>query len=150
VKRATGTIEIAAPLQRVWDVVMDPGRLGEWVTIHERLVGAPELPLDDGSTFEQVLALSGTSFQVQWQLLELHEPHLAAWNGEGPAGSHANVTYRLDATGRQTTRFEYANTFYLPGGLRGWRAGRLLKDDVAERELRASLERLKQLIERGA
>jgi uncharacterized protein YndB with AHSA1/START domain len=150
VKRTTGAIEIAAPLERVWDLAMDPSRLGEWVTIHEGLIETPELPLDDGATLEQTLKLKGKSFQVQWRLLELHKPHLAAWNGEGPAGSSANVTYRLDATGRGTTRFEYANTFYLPSGLRGWRAGRLLKDDVARREMQASLERLKQLIEREA
>jgi len=35
------SIEIAAPIETVWDVVMDPERLGEWVTIHrsvERLL----------------------------------------------------------------------------------------------------------------
>ena len=28
------TIEIDAPMQRVWDTVMDPDHLKDWVTIH--------------------------------------------------------------------------------------------------------------------
>jgi uncharacterized protein YndB with AHSA1/START domain len=28
---------IAAPAERVYDVVMDPRRLGDWVTIHDHL-----------------------------------------------------------------------------------------------------------------
>jgi len=42
------TIEIAVPPERVWDVIMDPRRFGDWVTIrselamrvHEALVAA--------------------------------------------------------------------------------------------------------------
>ena len=33
----TTTIDIAAPPEEVWDVVMDAERLQEWVTIHRRL-----------------------------------------------------------------------------------------------------------------
>ena len=29
------SIEIDAPIEEVWDLVMDPDRFGEWVTIHK-------------------------------------------------------------------------------------------------------------------
>ncbi len=35
-------IEIAASPQEVWDTVMDPDRLGDWVTIHKSVSGASE------------------------------------------------------------------------------------------------------------
>ena len=33
------TVEVAAPPERLYDVVMDPSRLKDWVTIHDHLVG---------------------------------------------------------------------------------------------------------------
>ena len=32
------TIDIDAPVEAVWKLVMDPRRLEEWVTIHRRLI----------------------------------------------------------------------------------------------------------------
>ena len=36
------SIEIDAPIERVWELVMDPDRLGEWVTIHESVSEVPD------------------------------------------------------------------------------------------------------------
>jgi carbon monoxide dehydrogenase subunit G len=149
VRRVTVAIEIAGPVQPVWDLLMDPARLGEWVTIHRTLEEVPETPLSDSAALLQTLELRGRSFDVRWRLVETHEPHLARWEGEGPAGSDANVTYHLDATGTGSTRLEYSNAFHLPGGLRGRLASRMLKGDIAEREARESLQRLKQLVEQA-
>ena len=44
------TVEIAAPPEDVYDVVMDPARLEDWVTIHDHLVGNPPSPLEKGSS----------------------------------------------------------------------------------------------------
>ena len=41
-------IQIDAPPQRVYDVVMDPGRLKDWVTIHHHLEDAPNGSLKKG------------------------------------------------------------------------------------------------------
>ena len=37
-------IEIAAPTAEVWSTIMDPRRLGEWVTIHRSLHSASDGP----------------------------------------------------------------------------------------------------------
>ena len=42
--------EIDASIETVWDVVMDPDRLGDWVTIHRRLHAVSDRPLHEGST----------------------------------------------------------------------------------------------------
>ena len=31
------TTKIDAPMERVWETIMDPDRWGEWVTIHRRV-----------------------------------------------------------------------------------------------------------------
>ena len=73
-------------------------------------------------------------------------PRLARWVGDGPAGSTANVVYRLSGEDGQT-RFEYENEFALPGGVLGKAAGGLLVGGAAaRREARRSLERLRDLL----
>ena len=69
-----------------------------------------------------------------------------AGRATGPAGSTANVVYRLAAEDGGT-RFDYENEFALPGGPLGKAAGGLLAAAPGEREARRSLERLRTLLE---
>ena len=75
-------------------------------------------------------------------------PALARWEGDGPAGSTARVTYRLAAEDGGT-RFDYENEFALPGGALGRAAGAVLSAAPGAREARRSLERLRALLEDG-
>lgn len=135
-------VDIAAPPDAVWDVVMDAERLHEWVTIHRRLGahGAGEM--------DQVLCLRGVNFHVRWKLDRSERPRRAVWKGRGPARSRAETEYRL-APIDGGTRFSYRNEFRPPLGPLGAAAGRALVGGVPEREASASLHRLKQLLENG-
>lgn len=139
-------IEIAAPAEEVYEAMMDPGRLGDWVTIHREVSGAPEPPLSEGDTFEQKLALAGKSFKVTWRVTRADPPTAADWKGRGPAGSGARVAYRLEQAG-EATRVRYENEFGFPAGFLGRAAGRLLVRAPAKKEAERSLERLKELLE---
>ncbi len=79
-------------------------------------------------------------------MIEADRPRLAVWEGDGPAGSSANVVYRL-APEDGGTRFDYENEFALPGGVLGKAAGGLLSAAPGGREARRSLERLRSLLE---
>lgn len=139
-------IEIAAPAGDVYEVMMDPGRLQDWVTIHRELADAPEPPLTEGDSFEQKLALAGKSFKVAWEVTRAEPPTAADWEGRGPAGSKARVAYRLEPAG-EGTRVRYENEFDFPAGFLGRAAGRLLVRAPAKKEAERSLERLKELLE---
>jgi uncharacterized protein YndB with AHSA1/START domain len=141
------TIDIDAPPELVWIVVMDPDRLREWVTIHRRLKGA-EGGSRRGATMEQTLCLRGVSFDVHWELAASDAPHHAKWQGRGPARSHAETEYRLTALDGVTTRFDYRNEFKAPLGPLGAMASRALVGGIPEREATASLRKLKALVER--
>jgi uncharacterized protein YndB with AHSA1/START domain len=134
------TIQIAATPQEVWDVVMDAGRLHEWVTIHRGLGDHSR------DRMQQTLCLRGVNFHVDWTLAEVDEPRLAVWEGRGPARSKAHTLYRLAASDGGT-RFDYENEFKPPFGPFGAAAGRALVGGVPEREASASLSRLKALLE---
>lgn len=147
--RVETSIEIDAPPERVWDVVMDPDRLDEWVTIHRRVEKASEKPLEEGSTLEQTLCIRHTNFRVKWKVAEADAPRLAVWEGKGPARSRARTEYRLSANGDGGTRFDYVNDFKAPFGPLGSAAERVLVGGVSEREAKATLQSLKRLVEAG-
>jgi carbon monoxide dehydrogenase subunit G len=143
------TIEIDAPPERVWDVIMDPERFGDWVTIHRKLGRVDDGPLREGFQVEQTLCLHRANFKVKWSLAEVSAPHHAVWEGKGPAGSHARIVDELTPLdGGARTRFDYQNEFSQPGGFLGRVAGKVLVQGTAEREAGRSLEQLKAHLER--
>ena len=139
------SIVIEAPPERVWEVVMDPSQLERWVTTHDSYEGAGPGALEAGDEFTQRLRLAKKSFEVHWRVVEAEAPRLARWAGDGPAGSSANVVYRLEGVGGGT-RFAYENEFALPGGALGKAAGAVLAAAPGGREARRSLERLRALL----
>ena len=142
-------IDIDAPVERVWDAVMNPDRLGEWVTIHRSVKDVSDHPLRKGSTMEQMLHIRGVSFHVHWTLVDLKPPYRAEWDGRGPAHSRARIVYELAGDGDERTAFEYTNEFTTPGGRLGNVASRVIVGAASEREAHGSLSRLKALLERS-
>jgi carbon monoxide dehydrogenase subunit G len=138
------TIQIAAPPEAIYDVVMDPKRLGDWVTIHHELEKAPAGKLRKGSRLTQSLKLAGRRFRVNWTVVE-NDPGRVVWEGRGPVASRARVEYGFSPNGKGT-RFSYSNEYELPGGPLGKIAGRAVAK-VTEKELEGSLRRLKSLLE---
>jgi carbon monoxide dehydrogenase subunit G len=141
------TIEIDAPPETVWETIMDPDRLGDWVTIHKS-VSHVQNSGRQGATMEQCLHMRGVSFKVRWELAQANEPKLAEWEGRGPARSRARIRYELSPDGDGRTRFDYTNEFTPPGGVLGNVASRVVVGAASEREANNSLRRLKQLLEK--
>jgi hypothetical protein len=142
----TASIDIAAPPERVWELVMDPSSLGEWVTIHRRLLRADSGPLRPGFQMDQRVHMRGVTLEVHWTLVECRASELAVWEGRGPAHSSAHTEYRLrrQAPG---TRFDYRNEFRVPLGPVGAIVSRALVGGMPEREAKRTLERLRSRLE---
>jgi uncharacterized protein YndB with AHSA1/START domain len=140
-------IEIDAPIERVWEMVMDPYRLGDWVTIHKTVENVSRIPLRRGATLDQAMSVVGITFHVHWRLTEVNPPPEARWEGGGPAHSDALIHYRLEPAGSGSTWFRYTNEFHPPGGRLGSLASRFIVGATSEREATRSLSRLKQLVE---
>jgi uncharacterized protein YndB with AHSA1/START domain len=138
----TATVHISAPPERVWDMVMDPKRLHEWVTIHRKLVRADEGEPRVGFRMDQLLHLRGVNLEVHWELVECDAPKLAVWAGRGPARSRAQTEYRLKSE-REGTRFDYRNNFRAPLGGVGAIVSRALVGGIPEREAQRTLSALR-------
>ncbi len=143
--RVEREIHIAASPERVYEVVMDPWRLEEWVTIHAELAEAPSGELREGSELTQSLKIAGQRFNVTWTVAHVDRPNRVVWEGRGPVRSSAQVVYELQPDG-EGTRFTYGNEYRLPGGPLGRLAGRAM-GGTSVRESERSLQRLKTVIE---
>jgi carbon monoxide dehydrogenase subunit G len=143
-------IEIRAPIERVWETIMDPDRLAEWVTIHRSVSNVSANPMSKGATMDQAMHIRGVTFKVRWRLNEVNSPNVAVWEGRGPAHSSACIRYALSDGGDGVTVFDYFNEFKAPGGRLGSVASRLVVGGVSEREARRTLKRLKALLERNS
>ena len=139
-------IDIAADPETVYDVMLDPARLHEWVTIHRKVDRSDSGEPREGFEMDQTLCLRHANFKVHWTLTEAERPHRATWEGKGPAGSYARTSYRLTPDG-DGTHFEYENEFKAPGGILGRAASRVLVGGQPEREAQRSLQQLKALLE---
>jgi uncharacterized protein YndB with AHSA1/START domain len=139
------TIDVAP--QAVFDTVMDPERLRDWVTIHRSVDVKSEDPREQGARMDQVLALHGVSIKVHWTLSSVTAGKEAEWQGRGPAGSRALIRYRLNGPESGPTTFEYVNEFSAPGGAAGRAASKVLVGGTSEREANKSLAKLKALLE---
>jgi acetyl-CoA C-acetyltransferase len=139
------TVQIAAPPEEVYDLIADPDRLGEWVTIHQYVDGSAPDELVKGAKMAQCLKLAGRKFKVKWKVVESDRPNRLVWEGRGPVRSKAKVVNQLEAVDGGT-RFSYLNEFSLPGGPLGNMAGPVVRR-VTGKELDATLQKLKALLE---
>ena len=141
------TIEIDATPEEVYDVLTDPNCLGEWVTIQDKLISAPEPPLEEGDCIVQQMKVVGRKFKVSWDIEVADRPSKVRWSGRGPMGSKARATYELSSNGNGGTRFSYLNEYDLPGGPIGRIAGRAMSS-ASGHEADATLKRLKEFVEK--
>ncbi len=139
------SIDIAASPEDVYDLIADPQRMGEWVTIHQYVDGDAPRELVEGSKMSQCLRLAGRNFKVRWTVVESDRPHRLVWEGRGPVRSKAKVVNKLTPT-EKGTHFSYTNEFSLPGGPLGSMAGPVVRR-VTAGELDATLQKLKALLE---
>ena len=143
----TASLQLDAGPEEVWRTIMDPARLGEWVTIHRKLLHADKGPPRVGFTMDQQIHMRGVSLEVHWKLAECRPCELAVWEGKGPARSRARSEYALHARDGGTC-FDYRNEFRAPLGPVGAIVSRALVGGMPEREAQRTLERLRDLLAR--
>ncbi len=140
------SIDIAAPIEDVWNAIMDPHRMARWVTIVDSIDYVDPGPIRPGFRMDQTLHLRGMGFKVRWRLEDLREPTYARWVGTGPARSTAVTEDRLTEHDGHT-RVDYHNEFRTPFGPLGAAASKVIVGGIPDKEARASLQRLKDMLE---
>ena len=103
-------ITIQATPERVWDVLTDFGRYGEWSVFVREIVGSPEA----GSALRVVLAPEGKRATLVRPRVSASEPgRRFAWTGHlgHPALFAGTHEFLLDGDGDGRTRLTHAERF---------------------------------------
>jgi hypothetical protein len=139
-------IEIAAPIDEVYALAMDPKRTLEWVTIARQVKDVEGDPTHEGFHMKQQLCLRGVNFWVTWDLVEADAPRFSRFEGKGPMRSKAFIENHLEERNGKTV-YRYRNQFKAPFGALGSAAQSVVAGGIPEREAEASLRNLKKLAE---
>jgi carbon monoxide dehydrogenase subunit G len=140
-------ITIDAPPEKLWKVLMDPLKLADWVSIHQKLKNAPSGQLEEGDELTQCLRLMHKNFDVKWKVKQADKARKAVWEGRGPVRSKATVVYELRPDDNGGTSFHYENEFKAPMGPLGSFFADHAFQRTSEREADKTLNNLKDLLE---
>jgi uncharacterized membrane protein len=137
------TVDIAAPIEEVFAVITDPVRSLEWSAEVIDVRDVSDQPVQEGTTWQQVVSIAGRPVDLHCRIVELRPPY------EGVvqiSGDHqGRIRTRCEAT-EQGTHVTQEIDFVPPGGILGLVAGGLI-GPAMKRELRRTMDRMRETLE---
>jgi carbon monoxide dehydrogenase subunit G len=96
------TVEFAAAPDKVWDVVSDPARFGEWLGMHQSWKGDPPTEFTKGSQVTAVVSLLNMPNTITWTVDEYQPPKSVRLSGTGMAGVKVAIYLDVEPAGAGT------------------------------------------------
>ncbi|MFC1407707.1 SRPBCC family protein [Streptacidiphilus sp. N1-12] len=93
---------VPAPVDKVWAVISDFDRFGEWNTIHTAFPGGAPKALAVGDVFSEKMTLMGMPSEAAWTVTELEPGRSWKLSGKGPMGITLMQHYILAEDGGGT------------------------------------------------
>ena len=91
------TVEFAAAPEKVWGVVSDLNRFGEWLGMHKQWKSDIPAEIQQGTQVTAVVSLLNMPNTITWTIDEFAPPHRVGLSGTGMAG--VKVAIGLDVEG---------------------------------------------------
>jgi uncharacterized membrane protein len=139
------TVEVDAPQEEVFTLLIDLDRLPDWSTITVATHEAPAQPISKGDTVRQSLRVVGRQLDTDWSVTELGRPRHVGYEAKGPAEARLRMAQSVEPAG-DGCRVSFEVDYELPGGAVGGLASSLL-ERRNEREVEHSLQNLKEVAE---
>jgi uncharacterized protein YndB with AHSA1/START domain len=137
------SLEVSAPAEQVWQVLVDPSRYDRWLDLHQGFVGTPPSAFTPGTEFGQRVRVLGMPADVRWTVDEVAEPTRVALSGTGPMGIGLQAGYGVEPGAGDASRVTVTMAF---SGAAVMAVGGQLEREV-DTQLRTSLEKLKGVVE---
>jgi acetyl-CoA C-acetyltransferase len=138
---ASRSIDVAASQEDAFALITDPGRFGEWLSLHDSWPGGTPDGMAEGDQFVQTLRIMGMPADVNWTVARYEAPSRVVLEGHGPMGAKLQTTMTAASNGAATTVSYDAE--FAGGGIQGPMGDMVTKK--AGEELETSLSRLKAL-----
>jgi uncharacterized protein YndB with AHSA1/START domain len=96
------TVEFPAPPEKVWGVVSDPARFGEWLGMHKAWKGEVPAEFTQGSQVTAVVSLLNMPNTITWTVDHYEPPKSVRLSGTGMAGVQVAITLDVAPAGDGT------------------------------------------------
>ena len=93
--RVVTTIEIRAPIERVFDYTTTAGNWPSWHPASRGVSGATDHSAAQGERITEEIQTGGRSWRATWTVRERAPPRRWVIEGEAEGGGSATITYRL-------------------------------------------------------
>jgi uncharacterized membrane protein len=143
------SVDIAAPPERVWDLLEDVRRLPEYSQSTDEVREAPVRLTEVGQEYVQVGRVLGVKLTSRWRVTALEPGRLLSNEGSLGPGVRYTLTQRLEPLGENRTRLWIDIDYTVPGGSLGRLAARAGAESRAGREAQAVLDGIRDTVETG-
>lgn len=143
--RVGGQVYVAAPQQRVWEVISDPSRVLSFMAGVTRWEVASEQPTGLGARYRMLFRVGSAEVGGLIEIVEFLPPGEMAWTSV--TGLDQRGRWRLREASDGRTRVELRLSYGVAGaGLSGWLAERIAAPTVRG-HIGRSLQQLKRLVD---
>ena len=146
----TRNVDIAAPVERVWDLLENVRRLPEYSASTQDVRDAPERLTAVGQEYVQVGRLLGVKLASRWRVTALEPGRLLSNVGTIAPGVCYTLTQRLEPLPGDRTRLWIEIDYTVPGGRLGRLAARAGAEQRAAREAQEVLDGIRATAEAAA
>jgi uncharacterized membrane protein len=134
-----------APIEHVFDLVIEYKRYPEWSTYFTEVKEVKGLPDRVGTEIVGTVALLGRKFEGTTKIVEIEKPRMITFSGTGLQGGIVKSTYRFTPV-TSGTDVVVETEYELPSAILTL-FDKLFVEKAVERELRHSLENFKAFVE---
>ncbi|MBJ7328298.1 MAG: SRPBCC family protein [Solirubrobacteraceae bacterium] len=92
-------VDIAAPVDQVWDVIVDPSTYDRWMTVHTKWKSEIPAQYEVGTQTEEVVTMLGMANTISWTVEELEAPSKLTISGTGMAGVRTTFAFGVASDG---------------------------------------------------
>jgi uncharacterized protein YndB with AHSA1/START domain len=93
------TVEFEAAPEKVWSVVSDPSRFGDWLGMHKAWKGEVPTEFTKGSQVTAIVSLLNMPNTITWTVDEYDPPKSVRLSGTGMAGVKVAITLDVEPRG---------------------------------------------------
>jgi uncharacterized membrane protein len=144
------SVDIAAPAERVWDLLENVRRLPEYSESTQGVRDAPERLTAVGQEYVQVGRLLGVKLTSRWKVTAIEPGRLLANEGSLAPGVRYTLTQWLEPLPEGRTRLWIDIDYTIPGGALGRLAARAGAEAKAGREAQEVLDGIRATAEAAA